>query len=271
MKAVVLSLTILWSPAQAAPEILTVGGTGAALATLHLLGRAAADGNDQLTVQVLPSLGSSGGIRALQDGIIDLAVTARPLTDAERATGLREFHLADTPLAFVSSLTGPLNIDVASVTEIYARVDAAWPDGTPARVILRPQGDAQYRILQEHFPGFMEAIDQAYRRPDIPIAPTDQDNVRLALRIAGSFTAATLAQIRTEDLDLTLVSIDGVAPLPEHIADGRYPMHVSFYLVAPSDAGAATRWFLDFVRTPRATAVLIENGQLPAGAPGQAP
>ena len=65
-------------PGQAAD--LTLGGTGADLETMRVLGEAFEKANPGITIEVLPSLGSGGGIKALLAGVIDLALTARPLT-----------------------------------------------------------------------------------------------------------------------------------------------------------------------------------------------
>ncbi len=261
----VVWLLVLLAPLPAAADTLTIGGSGAVLSTIRLLADAAADTLPDVTVRVLPSLGSTGGIRALQDSHVDLAVTSRPLTDDERATGLRSFHLADTPIAFVSSRSGPLDVSADRVVELFAQICNHWPDGTPVRIILRPEQESLYRRLATDLPGFAEAIASAYRRPEIPIAATDQENVNLARMVFGSFTAATLAQVMTEAPDLTIVSLDGVAPSAEHIVDGRYPLAMPFFLVASPQASEPARRFLDFVLSSDAASVLAGVGQIPAG------
>ena len=268
IRAIILCLPALILPLQAAAETLTIGGTGAALGTMHLLGRAAAEADPSLVVDVLPSIGSTGGIRALRDGVIDIAVTSRPMTGDERAFGLQEFHMADTPLAFITSQAGPLDVAADAVTGIYAAPAATWPDGTPIRIILRPGCDTQYRTLRERFPGFGDAIADAYLRSEVPIAATDQQNIQLATTIEGSFAAATLAQIMTEaPSNLTRVSINGVSPSPQHVADGSYPLSISFYLIAPARPSDLAERFLVFVRSPQAAAILAAAGQSPAHQP----
>ena len=260
----VLSLLLLMGGMPAAAETLTIGGTGAALATVRLLGEAAAEDRPALSIEVLPSLGSSGGIRALQDGQIDLAVSSRPLTDAERESGLRAIHLADTPIAFVSSQSADRDLSASEVIALYASPDSRWSDGAQVRVILRPEGESQYRYLQDQIPGFMEAVAAAYRRPEIPIAPTDQENVSLARQIEGSLTAVTLAQLLTEAPELTVLSLNGVQPSPANLVDGRYPLMTRFFLVVSLPTADPVQRFLDFVQSPEAASVLSQFGQVPA-------
>ena len=259
-----LCLLLLMSSMPAAAETLTIGGTGAALATMRLLGDATVESQPDLTIDVLPSLGSSGGIRALQDGRIDLAVTSRPLTDAEQASGLRAIHLTDTPIAFASSQSADLDISASEVAEFYTSSDAQWSDGAPVRVILRPAGESQYRYLQDHIPGFMEALASAYLRPEVPIAPTDQENVSLARQIEGSLTAVTLAQLLTEAPELTVLSLDGREPSPANLVDGSYPLIIPFFLVVSVPTGDPVQRFIDFAQSPDAASVLWDLGQVPA-------
>ena len=66
-------------PTRAAtPMVLKAGGTGSMLALLGHVGAAMAAETAGLRLMVVPSLGSSGGIKAVTAGAIDLALTGRP-------------------------------------------------------------------------------------------------------------------------------------------------------------------------------------------------
>src|SRR5258708_1091963 len=75
--------TIGWSNrgAAAATEEIRIGGTGNALGPMHVLGQAFAKANPGVTVTVLPSLGSGGGIKAAANGAVQIAVSSRTLKD----------------------------------------------------------------------------------------------------------------------------------------------------------------------------------------------
>src|ERR1039458_1297365 len=74
---------------SAAQDTLRIGGTGSAIGMLQQVGDefTAATGGK---VEIIASLGSTGAIRALADGVIDIAVSARPLKADEAAAGLSE-------------------------------------------------------------------------------------------------------------------------------------------------------------------------------------
>ena len=136
-----LSATLMPLDAAAAdaPQEIVIGGTGAALGAMKVLGNAFTATDPAARVRVVPSLGSGGGIKALAAGAIQVAVTSRPLTDEERAKGLVECEVIRTPFVFAVHDKAPATrASLAELAEIYAGTRATWKDGTKTRPILRP-------------------------------------------------------------------------------------------------------------------------------------
>ncbi len=104
----VLSASIaLVAASAAAAQAVRAGGTGAALGVVEAVAAAYAASPGGQAIRVLPSLGSSGGLRALDAKAIDLALIARRLTPAETQAGLREAACLRTPYALVTSHHAP--------------------------------------------------------------------------------------------------------------------------------------------------------------------
>ncbi len=78
-------------PVLAQAEEIKIGGTGGALATMQLLGDAYSKNHPETKIIVLPSLGSSGGIKAVLAGAIQVAVSSRPIKDSETSLGASAF------------------------------------------------------------------------------------------------------------------------------------------------------------------------------------
>src|SRR6187399_1223876 len=97
-----LGLALGARAARAAGPALRIGGTGMALAAMRHVGDRFRALHPGATVQILPSLGTGGGLSAVMAGAVDLALLARPLKDAERLRGLSDTPYATTPLAFVT-------------------------------------------------------------------------------------------------------------------------------------------------------------------------
>src|SRR5690348_7534409 len=71
------------------PGRIRIGGTGMALATMRRIADALVAGDPDIAIDILPSLGTGGGVSAAAAGAIDVALSARQLNDAERAKGLQ--------------------------------------------------------------------------------------------------------------------------------------------------------------------------------------
>ena len=111
----VLAAGLFGACAPVSADTLRVGGTGAASAMLPLI--FAAYGRDQ--VDVIPSLGTSGGLRALADGVLDIAVSGRPLKSEESARGLTQAAAIRTPFVLVTSLPQPNGLKSAEIADLY--------------------------------------------------------------------------------------------------------------------------------------------------------
>ena len=184
-----------------------------------------------IEMEVLPSLGSNGSLRAVADGVIDVAVSAHKLSPEELSRGLEAVPFARTALVFVTSHSKPNSWRSEDLARIFDSKIRKWNDGTPIKIILRTKVDTDTKIISRIFPGMREAIDQARQRPDLPVASTDQDSAELAEGLTGSFVQAGLSQIVSEKRNLHLVPINGVEPSLENLKNGTYPYEKPFILV----------------------------------------
>ncbi len=215
------------------------------------------------SIEVIPALGSTGAISAVIDGVLDFAVSARPLAPAEAAKPVTEMILARTVFGLASSYPKPGNIASSDVAGFFTKPTAAWPDGTPLRIVLRPKSEADTTVLANAFPNMAAALEQLRQRPEIPVAATDQDNVRMAQEIPGSLVSTTLAQMQTEKPNLHFLMIDGVAPTLENFERGAYPYHKDLYFILPARRTASLERFVAFLRSPEGAKLLREAGSLP--------
>ena len=67
---------LLGTSTTASTETLRVGGTGTAMAMLPVL-FSAFDRSEEVKLEVIPSLGSSGALLAVAEGVLDIAVSGR--------------------------------------------------------------------------------------------------------------------------------------------------------------------------------------------------
>lgn len=255
-------LLLLAALAPAHGDELRMGGTGSATKVLEQLAGAFGAETDA-KIEVIPSLGSSGGIRALIDGVLDVAVSGRPLKPDEANKGLAIALQVRTPMVLATSHPKPNGLTREAVVAAFSAQNPQWHDGTAIKVILRPRSESDTTILGQLFPGLASAIETARKRPDVPVAATDQDNVELAEQLPGSLIGATLAQLKTERRNLRTVAIDGVAPSLEAFERGDYPYGKTLYFVLPSTPKPLATRFLQFVRSAEGHKMLRQADTIP--------
>ncbi len=247
-----------------------IGGTGGAVGTVRVLAEAHRRRDPAAAeLRVLPNLGTSGGIAAVLEGAADIALTARPPTDAERTAGARHAPYARTPLAFATRAGGSTRavaVAIADVARIYAGELADWPDGGPIRVVRRPATDSSTLTLAAVSPAMARAVAASLRRPGLVTAGTDQDNADALEAVHGSFGAITLAQFLSEKRRLSLFALDGVEPTADAVVAGRYPLSKTFCFVTRTEPSPAAAAFMGFVAGPEGGAVLAGLGQEPVDA-----
>ena len=258
--AVSFAGVLLAGPAASA-ETLKIAGTGGAMPMAE---RAAADfaGSTGVKIEVIPGLGSKGAIKAVADGAIDLAFSARLLNPDEAALGLTIVPIARTALVFVTSQAKPNSLKSTELPEIFRSMSPKWADGSPIHLILRPKIDADTLLIEKFFPGMHEAIEAARLRPEIPVTATDQDNAELAEGLEGSFVQAGFSQIISEKRRLRFVAIDNVEPTAENFETGKYPYEKVFYLVYSAKGKVPAEGLLDFLRSAKGREALRQTGSL---------
>lgn len=254
------ALLLLASPASGEP--LRAGGTGSATGLLVVLNDSLRSAGRVIRIHTVPSLGSSGGIAAVGDGVLDFCVTARPLKEEERIRGLEQKVLARTPFVLATSSPNPQSLPRDFVAKFFSDIGAKWAAGAPVRVVLRPRSDSDTGHLGSSFPGMSEAIEAVRSREDIPLAASDQDNLDLAERIPGSLVAASLTQIVTERRRVNVVAVDGVVPSLASFESGQYGISKELYLVYKAVPAPEVVDFLQFLETAEARAALRSAGAL---------
>ena len=252
----------MWVSPAAAVDVLRVGGTGGATALLERLGQPFTQ-HSGIAVEVIPSLGSTGGLSAAIDGVLDIAVSGRVPSAAETASGLVTALMVRTPYVLATSHPRPPAMTAHEVVQTYASEEATWPDGSRIKLILRPRSDSGTATLAALFPGMDAALKQASRRSDLPVAGTDQDSAELAEKLPGSLISTTYTQVTLEHRNLRLIALDGVSPTMEAFEGGAYRHAATFHVVHPRQPSPAAKLFVDFLTSTEGLRALRAAGCLP--------
>lgn len=244
--------------------VIRIGGTGGALGSMREAAKAFHKKHPEITFRFAPSLGSSGGIKAVLAGALDLALSVRPVSDDERKQGAVSVEYTRTPFIFVTSHKGEeLDLTLERLVSIYAGETKDWPDGAPLRVVLRPAGDADTAYLKAMSPAMDKAVQAALSREGMVMAVTDQETADMIGSIRGGFGTLTLAQLMAERRPLTPLRVNGIAPSLRALAHGTYPYYKTFSLVTGPKTSKEMRAFIKFINSPEGWSVLTRTGNLP--------
>ncbi len=255
-----LLLGALLAPVAAAEEI-KIGGTGNALGTARLLGDAFSAKSPGFKVLVLNSLGTSGAIKAVPKGAIDIGLSSRALTTDELALGLVAVQYASSPTVFaISAKFKPTDITLQQVADIYSGKLASWPGGAPARPVLRQPGDDNTKQIKALSAAIEAALNTAEQRPGLAYAMTDQEAADKIESIPGAFGITTQALILSEGRALRALSLNGVEPTTKNAASGVYPMAKHFFFITKPLPSPAVQQFIAFVKSPAGSEILEKTG-----------
>ena len=241
-------------------RVVRVAGTGAASGGLQALAKAYEQQHPDESILILPSIGSSGGIRAALDGKVDLGCTSRPLRPEEESPGLHTVPLANTAFVFATHLaTATESLSLADVEDIYAGRRTHWKDGRPIRLILRPKSDTAHAYLSGFTPGMQAALEQAHALPGVRIGITDQEALDQLERTPGSFGTAALGLVKSEERQVQALTVGGIPP-----TDPAYPFFLTLSLVyKPETCSPATRSFVAFALSKEGRQILLKAGYRP--------
>lgn len=264
--AVILSLGSVseGTVSAASKETITITGTGSSIGTMQLMAKGFQKKHPGVTIKVLPSIGSTGGIRAVTEDRIDIGLSYRSLTPEERSENIIEEPYGRTLYIFGVQASNPVQgLTLAEIEEIYAGKRKSWADGTPIRLILRPVSDGYTAYLAGINPGLKAASIKAHSVPGVFVGDTDQEAAIQNEKTPGSFGTTTLSTIISEKRKIKALFIDGVAPTTSNASTGKYPHTITLSLVYRKDKyKGAVKDFIEFVFSREGNKLLSDNGHV---------
>lgn len=257
----ILTLLMMTSSIRAADgmEQVRIGGTGGLLAVMHEVASGFEKTHPGIDIVVLPSMGSSGGIKAVLAGALDIGLSSRNLKEGEHTAVARLY--ARTPFTFAVSNNNKVSgFTIKELEDIYESRTDKWPDGHPIRIILRPSVEFDTMMLKSISPRMDKALAAALVRQGMIVAITDQDSADALGKIPYALGTITLGQLIAEKRFLKPLSLNGVKPDLSNMIDGKYPYFKTYYLIIKPKMKLAAREFVDFACSARATNILNRSG-----------
>ena len=237
---------------------LSVVGTGDGIDLLRAVGAAYMAEHPETNVIVPPSIGSGGGIAAVNSDKEVLARVARPLSDSEKSAGLVATPVFRLPSAFfVHRGAGVTGLTAAQLADIYAGKITNWKDVGGAdvriRVVRREEQDSTLLVLRQSMPGWKDlAITDKSKT-----AVTTQECSNAVKEVEGAIGFGPFT--RALEAELAVLKIDNRYP-----TDRDYPSAVTLLFV--HKAGTVTadaKDFIGYAKADKARTVLTSMGAVP--------
>lgn len=243
------------------PRSLVIPGTGDSQVLLGKLAQLYMKNRPGTTVEIPETIGSGGGIRSVITGKNEIARVARPLTEKESAQGLKSRNFAQSPIVFAVNpgVAGVENLSLEQILGIYAGRIQRW-DGLGGvgkiYVMNREEGDSSRTVLENLIPGFKEisvpAGSVVYSTPDA-----------LQTLLASPNTIGYLPLPATVGVGLKTLRVQDIAPSAVNVRQKKYQLVVPFSLVWKGPLSPLAQDFLDFLSSPAARKLMLENGVIP--------
>lgn len=253
----IVLLSLFVQKGIALSETLTIAGTGDSQVLLRTLAEKFEETNPQVQVMVPDSIGSGGGVKALVLGKSDLARVARPLTEKELSHDLHYTLFAQSPVVFVvhPSVTGVENLSYAQIVSIYSGQIKNWQQlgGQDKKlyVVNREHEDSSRTVLEQKITGF-KSIDPFAGK----VFYTTPEAKEALIKYPDTIGYLPMAMVK--GTKLRILSLENVAPTPQAVATGEYPLSVPLALVSKKVLTNTEQKFINFLSEAAGQKIIAE-------------
>jgi phosphate transport system substrate-binding protein len=251
--------------AASTPPCCIFAGNGGSLAIVRLLAAAFTRDHPEIRIEIPPSLGSAGGIRAMTQGAITVALTARPLRSSEQDPGLTAIPYAQTPVVLAAhAAVSDTGLSGEELVHILRGTKTHWRSGEEIIVLALPPDDILPTEIGRAFPAARDAYAASWASGRWTRVFNETDLSARLVQTRGAFGLSSLGAILAERLPIKSLRINGVPPTLAALRQGQYPMAMTLYFVFGAETvPPAARAFIEYARSPASRRLLQENGYQP--------
>ncbi len=204
--------------------------------------------------------GSGAGITGVLEGSCDLGLSSRALSDEEKAEGAVENIVAKDGVAIIINPENPVtDLSTEQVAKIYTGEITNWSEvggeDAPIAVLGRDAASGTRGAFEE----ILGIEDKCVYLNEYASTGDVVGNV------ASNPNAIGYASLSAVDESVAAVSVDGVIPTEETVADGSFEIQRPFVIVTVEGAelSPAAQAFLDYALSAEAAPIIEAAGVVP--------
>ncbi len=226
-----------------------------------------------MQIEVDTQGGSSGGISALGEGLVQIGMSSKSLTDADRAKypqiRFNAIHIGEDAVALVVSRDvwegGVRALSQQEVRDIYEGRITHWRQvGGPDRRIVffnKEPGRGTWEVFAHWLYGDEKKAPQV-SFPEVGGNEETRTKVASTRGALSQLSAAWADRERVFALGIRDVDGQVVEPTREHIATHAYPMSRPLFLLTDGEPQAEVKMFVGFLLSERGQALVRKHGFL---------
>jgi phosphate transport system substrate-binding protein len=252
------------------PTVLAIDGSTTMVALMRGLNNAYTQANPNIPVTYgQPAnnpTGSSGGIRNLINGTVNLAASSRPLKPEEANANLQVVAIAKDAVAVVVGADNPYRggLSLEQLRDIYQGKITNWSQvggpNLPIKVINRAAASGTRDLFQN-----VVLLGQQFAPDSANFITWQQDETTAIIRELGNngISYATVAQVENQST-VRIMPINGTSPTDmAAVKNNTYPISRNIFLVTTKQTSPAVKQFIELALSPQGQQIASNNGFIP--------
>jgi phosphate transport system substrate-binding protein len=203
--------------------------------------------------------GSGLGIRTAEQGIVDMGMSSKALSTEDKE-GLNEYVIGKDGIIIAVNNDNPINnLTKDQIRDLFSGNITNWIEvggsDIEVHVIVRESGSGTLSSFQDIIMGKTKIRKNA-------IVQSSTESVKQAVKQdPGAIGFISLANM---DNSIKAISVDGVAPSEQSVANGTYLLQRPFELLVKGEPTGIVKDFLDWVMGPEGQAIIKKQKIVPA-------
>ncbi|MBI4592731.1 MAG: phosphate ABC transporter substrate-binding protein [Candidatus Rokubacteria bacterium] len=250
---------------QMSDKIVVDGSTGV-MPLVAALAKAHQERHPGVVVEIGKGLGTKARLQALMEGKIDVALASHGLVaEALGRQGLAVHEIAKVAVVFsVNASVSTANLTDRQICDLYRGTITNWKElGGPDLAIAprtRPDSEVDAEVVRAKI-----ACLKDLKMPDgVRVMPRSGDMARELAATVGAIGMTTTTVVEQSRGRIRLLALNGVVPSRENVERKIYTLTRDSFLVTKAPPPPAVSRFIDFIRSPAGSAVIVANGAVPA-------